>query len=180
MLCPATRRALDGRLLPWVLLASLLASLLAACATTPPPPPPRPPPVPTGPVLPVEPIPKEQYIASWIDFEVEEVFVGTPLFRAALHWLVAGRLHNRGNRTISWIEVRFLFEETGHREDVVVLDVFQEHEPLAPGETRGLNTHTARLEYGYKGDIDPEKLDSLTPPTVRAKVIELRFEDEGK
>jgi len=84
-------------------------------------------------------------------------------------------VRNRGNKVLDRVEVRFKFAETGHREDVVVLDGFQEQTPLQPGETRELLVHTARLEYGVRGNIDPEKVNELKAPTISTSVIGLRF-----
>ena len=156
-------------------LALLLGALVGSCFKPPPPPPP---PAPTGPVIPTQVIPKAQYVKSWVDFEIREIFVGAPMYRSALHWMVAGHIRNRGNQTLDRVEVRFHFAETGHREDVVVLDAFQEQTPLKPGESRDLLAPTARLEYGVEGNIDPAKVNDVPPPTVTAQVLALKFKGE--
>ncbi len=158
-------------------ISALLVTLaLAGCAK---PPPPQPPPKPAAPVLPAAPIPKDQYIRSWVDFTIDEIFVGAPMYRSILQWMAAGKIHNRGNRTITHMEVRFEIQETGHRSDVVVLDPMNDQSPIPPGKVQPVNVPVCSLNDGVAGDedIDAEKASSLPPPHVKVTIIDLGFSD---
>ncbi len=160
-------------------LLALIGGWAGSCATAPPPPPP-PPPVAAAPALPTQPIAKAEYLRSWVDVQVKEVFVGAPMFRSVLHWMAALRVHNRGNRTINRMELRYSFQETGHQADVTALDVFEEAAPLEPGETRDFLSPTAQVEYGVRGPIDPSAVDKIPPPTISVRVLDLTFADEAR
>ncbi|MDY0060300.1 MAG: hypothetical protein RBU45_10850 [Myxococcota bacterium] len=153
----------------------LLALSLAACAAPRPAPPPPPAPVAAPPTRPLS---AGEYLATQVDYQVLEVYVGAPAYRAALHWQVAGRLTNRGPRPLVRVDARFTFPETGHQERVAILDPLQEHQPLGPGESREFQTVTARLQFGTKTPVTQGQLASLAPPPVEVQLVDLQLGDE--
>jgi len=149
----------------------LAIGLVAACASAPPPPPPAP-----RLEAPQPPIPKETYLKGHVVCEVREAFQGTAALEPGLLWLVDGAIHNRGNRTITWIEVEFSVSASGKKYRHVVLDPVQGHDELPPGRTHEIAFPVCRLEDGIAGDYDPNQ-SVYPPPQVTARVTDVRFSE---
>lgn len=144
--------------------------LSASCASTPPAPPPQ------QPAAPAAPISRETYLHGYVACEVREAFQGTAALEPGLHWLVDAALHNRGNRTITSVEVEFLVSTTGKRYRHVVFDTVHGGEALPPGATREVAFPVCRIEDGIAGAYDPGRSD-YPAPTVVGTVTDVQLSD---
>ena len=155
--------------------AVMATGLMCGCASAPPPAPPAPEPV--APQQPQFPLSKDQYLQGFVQVQVESVFSGAAALQAGLQWLVAGTIHNRGNRDISWIEAEFRVNPKGAAFKHIVIDPIQGQDGVGAQDSRGFTLPVCPLEQGLAGDYDPEASE-WPAPEVTVRVVGLKFADE--